>query len=177
LQQIALHASYFSIKTDKFHKNVSLMPQSVNKPILFLLLLAFFLFGLGCYSMTLPNITRFMQWPFYMIPRGEILILASFLLVLFCGQCANFILFVSRKLSHLLAFLLVFMLIGADGIFHMLSIPHIEGWWLPLASALLTGNGIIQWLKKYKNSKLCTKIQKNALTSRDTPIAEPSKIP
>ncbi len=50
----------------------------------------------------------------------------------------------------LIAALMIFALIGADGLLHVFSIPHVEGWWLSLASSLIAASGISAWLEKYK---------------------------
>lgn len=127
-----------------------LMPKQTRIVLLLTLFIALMLMTLGLHIMTLPDITRFRQWPYYILPRGEVLIVAAILLVVFCKPASHYLLWISQKIYRALAALLVFALIGADGLLHVFSIPHVEGWWLPLASSLIAASGVSAWVEKYK---------------------------
>ncbi len=118
--------------------------------LLVTLLVALILVGLGLYMLTLPDIVRFRQWPYYVLPRGEAIVVIGGLLALLCEQAAIYLLWISHKIYRVIAALLVFALMGADGLLHVFSIPHVEGWWLPLASSLVAASGISAWVENYK---------------------------
>lgn len=67
-----------------------------------------------------------------------------------CRQAARYLLWISNKIYRVISALLVFALIGADGLLHVFNIPHIEGWWLPLASSLIAASGVNALVEKYK---------------------------
>ena len=118
--------------------------------LLLTLLLALMLITLGLYILTLADIVRFRQWPYYMLPRGEIIIAVGIALALLCKQVSHYLLWIGNKLYRVIAALLVVALIGADGLLHVFSIPHMEGWWLSLASSLIAASGVSAWVEKVK---------------------------
>lgn len=118
--------------------------------LLLTLLFALMLMTLGLYMLTLADIVRFRQWPYYMLPRGEIIITVGIALAVFCKQVSHYLLWLGNKLYRVIAALMIFALIGADGLLHVFSIPHVEGWWLSLASSLIAASGISAWVEKYK---------------------------
>jgi hypothetical protein len=118
--------------------------------LLLTLLLALMLITLGLYILTLADIVRFRQWPYYMLPRGEIVIAVGIALAVFCKQVSHYLLWLGSKLYRVIAALLVVALIGADVLLHLFSIPHVEGWWLSLASSLIAASGISAWVETVK---------------------------
>lgn len=129
------------------------IPNKNQTLFLLILFVAFTVMGVGFYMLTLPDIARFRQWPYYMLPRGEVLIATATLLALFCKQAALYILWLSNKVYRVVAALSVIALIGVDGLLHVFSIPHVEGWWLPLASSLIAASGISAWIEKYRKGR------------------------
>lgn len=129
------------------------MPKQNQIAILFTLLIASILMALGLYMLTLPDIVLFRQWPYYILPRSEMLVTAAILLGVFCKPASHYLLWISHKIYRIVAALVVFALVGADGLLHLFSIPHVEGWWLPLASSLIAASGISAWVEKYKQRR------------------------
>ena len=65
-------------------------------------------------------------------------------------RISKYVIWAYKKLYQMIAALLVFVLIGADGLMHAFGIPHVEGWWITLAGGLIAASGIGVWLKKQK---------------------------
>lgn len=126
------------------------MPKKNQFALIFTLVMALMVAVFGLYMLTLPDITRFRQWPYYILPRGEVIVAVAILLVVFCRKVSRHLLWIGHKIYRVIAALLIFALIGADGLLHVLSIPHMEGWWLPLASSLIAASGVSAWVGKNK---------------------------
>ncbi len=71
--------------------------------LLLTLFLALMLLALGLYMLTLTDIVRFRQWPYYMLPRGEIIIVVGILLAVFCKQVSHYLLWLGNKLYRVIA--------------------------------------------------------------------------
>lgn len=113
--------------------------------------LAVSLFALGFYMAFLPAITLFRVWPYYLLPPPEVMMVMGIIVALF-HKCASLgLLWIAAKLHRIFLSLILIFALGADGLLHVLSIPHIEGWWLSLlgSSALITALSV--WVQKYKS--------------------------
>jgi hypothetical protein len=106
---------------------------------------------LGVQMLTLPKITLFSHWPYYMLPKGPIVLILSVLLAWFHKPAAHFLIWLGRKIHRWLSMLLVIAALGADGLLHLFSIPHVEGWWLPLLGSGAAATAIHALLHKHKN--------------------------
>ena len=54
------------------------------------------------------------------------------------------------KMYRWLSAALVSLALGFDGIMHLLNIPHVEGWWLPLCGGGAALGGTMVWWEKRK---------------------------
>lgn len=111
--------------------------------------------ALGLYMLTLPDIALFRQWPYRMLPRAEIVIALAVALGCFSRHAAHYVLWLGLKLYRIAAALMVLALMGAEGLLHVFSIPHVEGWWISLAGSLIAASGIGAWLKKQTHCATC----------------------
>ncbi len=113
--------------------------------------LGVFLFALGLYMAFLPAITLFRVWPYYLLPPPEMVMALGVLVALFHKHAAHGLLWIAAKLHRIFSSLFLIMALGADGLLHVLSIPHMEGWWLSLlgSSALITALSV--WVQKNKS--------------------------
>jgi hypothetical protein len=109
------------------------------------------LFVLGVQMLTLPKITLFSHWPYYMLPKGPIILILSVLLAWFHKPAARFLMWLGRKIHRWLSMLLMVAALGADGLLHLFSIPHVEGWWLPLLGSSAAASAIHALLHTHKN--------------------------
>jgi hypothetical protein len=113
--------------------------------------LAACLFALGLYMAYLPAITLFRVWPYYLLPPPEVVMALGILIALFHKYAALGLLWIAAKLHRIFSSLILIVALGADGLLHVLSIPHMEGWWLSLlgSSALITALSV--WVQKHKS--------------------------
>jgi hypothetical protein len=113
--------------------------------------LAVGLFILGLHMAFLSAITLFRVWPYYLLPSPQVVMISSVLIVLLHKYAALGLLWIAAKLHRIFSSLLLIVALGADGLLHVLSIPHMEGWWLSLlgSSALITALSV--WVQKHKS--------------------------
>ena len=87
--------------------------------------------------------------------EGHILILLSVLLAWCRGWAAEKVMWLCKEIHRWASALMVLGALAIDGSMHLLGIPHIEGWWLPLlgSSAFITGMSawLHGWRKKPKD--------------------------
>lgn len=106
---------------------------------------------LGLYMLSLPDITLFRVWPYYLLPKPEILLGVAVLLAWFRVHAANALIWLGMKAHRWLSTLLMVGVMSADGLLHLFSIPHIEGWWLPLLGSGVAASAINALLHTHKN--------------------------
>jgi|GEM_PF-6849589 len=69
---------------------------------------------------------------FLMNYSGQILVLLSVALAFFHKPAANVLIWLFHKMHRWLSLLLMSCVAGSEALMHILNIPHIEGWWLPM---------------------------------------------
>lgn len=89
--------------------------------------------------------------------QGPILIALAVAVAWFHCSTANALLWVCGEVRRWASALMVMGVVIIDGSMHLLSIPHMEGWWLPIfgGSAFITGMSawLHQWRKKPQDLK------------------------
>ena len=84
--------------------------------------------------------------------QAHTLIVLALLLALLHRPVARGILWLGQEIHRLASVAMMFGVVVMDGGMHLLNIPHMEGWWLPLfgGSALISSLGawFHQWRKK-----------------------------
>lgn len=89
--------------------------------------------------------------------QGHILITLAVLLAWFHRWAANALLWLCGEVRRWASALMMMGVVIIDGSMHLLSIPHMEGWWLPIlgGSAFITGMSVWlhQWRKKPQDLK------------------------
>jgi hypothetical protein len=113
--------------------------------------LAVSLFALGLYMTFLPAITLFRVWPYYLLPPPEVVMVLGILVALFHKHAALGLLWIAAKLHRIFSSLFLIMALGADGLLHVLSIPHMEGWWLSLLGSSVLISALSVWVQKNKS--------------------------
>lgn len=87
--------------------------------------------------------------------QGHVLIALAVMLACFHRWVAKKLLWIAQELHRVVSALLMVSVIGIDAMMHVFSIPHMEGWWLPLfgGSAVISSLGawLHQWQKKPKD--------------------------
>lgn len=65
----------------------------------------------------------------------------AILLAYFHRWAAEKLLWLGEKIHRWISTLLMMGMVGIEAFMHILSIPHLEGWWLPIfgGSAFITG--------------------------------------
>jgi hypothetical protein len=82
--------------------------------------------------------------------QGQIMILAAVLLAWFHAYVEAKILWLVQEVYRLFSALLVVGVLGIEGLMHMLSIPHMEGWWVAAAGSSAVFGVIGSWFQKWK---------------------------
>lgn len=113
--------------------------------------LAVCLFALGLHMVSLPAIMLFRVWPYYLLPPPLVVMALGIIIALLHRYAALGLLWIAAKLHRIFSSLILILALGVDGLLHMLSIPHIEGWWLSLVggSAIMTAFSV--WCEKHKS--------------------------
>ena len=91
----------------------------------------------------------------FLFYQGHVLIALAVLLAWFHRWAIHKLLWLCQKINRWASALMMMGVVIVDTSMHLLSIPHIEGWWLPMfgGSAFITGMGawLNQWRKKPKD--------------------------
>lgn len=88
---------------------------------------------LGMRMLTIPKIFMLAQGPYSYLPyEGPGLVVAAVLLAWFRESAVRSLLWLFHELHRWLTALLAAVVMGAEGFMHVLGIPHIEGWWIPM---------------------------------------------
>ncbi len=62
--------------------------------------------------------------------------------------------FCTGGIAYMVSFLSLGAALGAETLMHLLNIPHVEGWWIPIASGSTAVTGISSWFRtKYRKGK------------------------
>ena len=80
--------------------------------------------------------------------QGHFLLVLVLVLAWFHAFAEQCILWLGAKLRRWATALLMSALLLADGGMHLLNIPHMEGWWLPLMGGSAVLGGIVTWLRQ-----------------------------
>ena len=94
--------------------------------------------------------------PIYRIARpdalveGYVLLGLSLVLLLFFRSAVHRLLWMAQEMHRIVSALLVMAALGVDGLMHAFSIPHMEGWWLPLLGSGALASAIAGWLQKFR---------------------------
>lgn len=95
-------------------------------------ILTVLLFVLGMQMLTLPAITLFKQFPYYILPKGPAVLVLALLAAWFRSHVTQAILWLGGKIHRWLTLLAALGIASSEGALHFFSIPHPEGWWIPL---------------------------------------------
>lgn len=55
-----------------------------------------------------------------------------------------------REIYRWISVLLMLMAVSIDGVMHLLSIPHMEGWWVPVLGGGAFASGLLAWLHQWR---------------------------
>jgi hypothetical protein len=116
--------------------------------IIFLSVIGLFVWGVQ--FLTIPKIFMLAQRPYLFFEyQGPFLIALAILLAWFREWAAHKLMWVCLEVHRLASALAMAAVIGAEGFMHIFSIPHIEGWWIPLVSGG-TATAVSAWIHKRK---------------------------
>jgi hypothetical protein len=113
-------------------------------------LITFGLFALSLHMLQLPNIALFNHWFYSVLPPAELMLCFVVALAWFRAAAAQLLLRATLKITHGLSALIVVLAMSSEGFMHALSIPHVEGWWLPLIGSGALATYLSVWF--YKNN-------------------------
>lgn len=118
--------------------------------LIFIYLLAGGLCLLGIHMASLSAISLFRQWPYYLLPEPKTLWFLAVLLVWLRNKAASYLLWIAAKLHRTISLLLLVAALGADGLLHIFSIPHMEGWWVSLIGSSAALSAVHIWIQKQR---------------------------
>lgn len=88
--------------------------------------------------------------------EAPVLVSLAVILAWFREWAARKLVWLFMEIHRLVSTLVMAAVIGAEGLMHFFSIPHAEGWWIPLlgGGVAATANAWLQrWRKKQPNSQ------------------------
>ncbi|MEZ5647687.1 MAG: hypothetical protein R3E60_01775 [Alphaproteobacteria bacterium] len=89
----------------------------------------------GLQMLTIPRIFMLIRRPDAILPyEGPALVILAVLLAWFRKRAMRGLLWVFMETPRLISSLAIAAVIGAEGFMHMFTIPHLEGWWIPVLS-------------------------------------------
>lgn len=115
------------------------------------------LFVWGMQLLTIPKIFMLAQRPYpFFEYQGPFLMALAILLAWFREWAAQKLLWLCLEIHRLASALAMAALVGAEGFMHAFSIPHVEGWWIPLLSGGIAAT-IGAWMhqSKKKSHEAC----------------------
>ena len=115
-------------------------------------LLTLMLFVLGLRMLLLPKIALFSHWPYYLLPKGPLLLCLALATAWFRHHVTRTLMWLGLRLHRWLSALSLLLALGADGLLHVLYIPHAEGWWIPLVGGGAAASALGAWFKKEKKA-------------------------
>lgn len=155
IQQTALHATCFSLETRICYITTNSTMMNISKHTwakIAALVLAASLLAFGLYMSSLPPITLFRQWPYYLLPEPKIVMGLGVIIAILHHWAAQALLWIAAKLHRIFSSLFLLLALGADGLLHIFSIPHMEGWWLSLVGgSVVISAAYTAWLTKWKS--------------------------
>jgi len=83
--------------------------------------------------------------------EGYILIALSLTIACFHRWAARKLVWAAQEIHRWVSALLMVGVIGIDAMMHVFSIPHMEGWWLPLFGGSAAASVITGWLQRFKH--------------------------
>jgi hypothetical protein len=128
----------------RFHRHII-------APSIVALLVATLLWS-GLAWLDIPPIYRLARghYPFFFY-QGHLLIVSAALLAWFHGAAAHGIVWIAQKLHRVASAVMVMGFLAIDGGMHLFSIPHIEGWWLPVVSGGAFLTALTAWVQRTRN--------------------------
>jgi len=119
--------------------------------------IAFMIVGLlwwGVTLLNLPPIYRLarMQNPILNYQSYAVIALALLLAVLH-RPVARGILWLGQEIHRLASVAMMFGVVAMDGSMHLLNIPHMEGWWLPLFGGSAVISSLGAWLHQWRKNE------------------------
>jgi hypothetical protein len=87
---------------------------------------------------------------FFLYYEGEILIFLAVALAWFRGWAANRSIWLLQEAHRWISALLMLGVMGIEATMHFLSIPHIEGWWMPIIGSGAFASAITALVQKRK---------------------------
>ncbi len=116
--------------------------------VLLLILLVLCLVALGVMWLDVPPIYRIAHHAPFMVYRGYVALGLAALLVCAHRWVIGKMMWLSAQIYRWVSALTMLGVVGIDATMHLLNVPHMEGWWLPL----IGGSGLISssllWLKQ-----------------------------
>ena len=82
--------------------------------------------------------------------EGYILIIMAVMLTWFYRLAVDKLAWCAQEIHRLVSALLMVSVIGIDVIMHAFSIPHMEGWWLPMFGGSAAASVITGWLQRFR---------------------------
>lgn len=82
--------------------------------------------------------------------QGYVIIGCAVLLAWFRDWAANRILWLGEKLHRWMSALAMLGVVWAEATMHILSIPHMEGWWMPILGGSSVFTGVLACLNKWR---------------------------
>lgn len=135
------------------------MMQLMNRNLLFahvvIVLLAALLAWWGYAAMHMPAATLAHEphdhdtLPY----QGEILIAIAAFIFCFQRWLSQKLVWVFQGIYRLASLLMLVTVGGLEGLMHILSIPHMEGWWIPLLGSSALMGGMVAWFKSFKSRR------------------------
>lgn len=118
--------------------------------LLLLIALVLGFVAVGIVWLDVPPIYRLAHNTPFILYRGYIALALAGVLACAHRWVINKILWLSVQIHRWLSALAMLSVVGIDATMHVLNIPHMEGWWIPL----LGGSGLVSssflWLKRKK---------------------------
>ena len=75
---------------------------------------------------------------------------AACVLLCFFRAATQRIVWLAQEMHRIVSTLLLMAALGIDGLMHAFSIPHLEGWWLPVLGSGALASAITGWLQKLR---------------------------
>ena len=127
-------------------------PKSYIFALCLIALAVFGLFIWGLQLLTVPKIFLLVQRPYPLFQyQGPLLMGLAITLAWFREWAAEKLIWLCLEMHRMISGLVMAAVIGSEGFMHILNIPHVEGWWIPLLSggtAVTFGAWFQKWRKE-----------------------------
>ncbi len=87
---------------------------------------------------------------FILLYRGYAIIALAIALTIFHRWAAYKMLWLGKKLHRWMSALMLMGVVMIEGSMHLLSIPHMEGWWITLFGGSAVISGTIAWVQRWR---------------------------